>query len=79
MNTTTVAGPFGTEDEAQTTAETLGLSNHSVFSRYISDDEGYLTEQRDWFVERHNDLMPATIFGHSPARIAAMQGVAALR
>lgn len=52
-----VAGPFATEKEAQDTAEYLGRRNHSVFSQYVPDADGYITADctSEYFVERDTE------------------------
>lgn len=72
MTTKTVAGPFG-EDAARETAKALGEKNHSVFSRAVKDAEGYDTDDRDWFVERDEAVIPDRILGYEWAHIQSMQ------
>ncbi|MDD2742032.1 MAG: hypothetical protein PHV02_07155 [Rhodocyclaceae bacterium] len=72
MATITVVGPLTTEAEARSTAEVLGLENHSVYSRYLNDSDGYVSEQQEWYVER-DDAIPGKIFGYEWREIQAKQ------
>lgn len=63
MPVVTVAGPFA-EAEARSTAAALGEKNHSAFSRYKTDADGFLTDEKEWFVERDESVVPDSIFGY---------------
>lgn len=69
----TVVGPLASQGEAEATADTLGRSNHSVYSRAVKDAQGYDTDEKQWFVERDTDAPPQKIFGHDWSTIQAMQ------
>lgn len=62
MATQIIAGPFSKE-EAQSTANALG-NQYSAFGREIKDDEGYGTDQYEWFVELDDSIEPDKIFGY---------------
>jgi hypothetical protein len=72
MTTKTVAGPF-TEKAARETAAALGSKNHSVFSRSVKDADGYETDERQWFVERDEAVVPDRILGYEWGQIQRMQ------
>ena len=72
-NTTTVAGPLKTQAAATTTAEYLGAANHSTYSRAVKDADGFDTDERQYFVERLNDVVPTTILGLPWEQIQRMQ------
>lgn len=72
MTTKTVAGPFG-EQAARDTAKALGDRNHSVYSMAVKDAEGYDTDERQWFVERDESVVPDRILGYDWAQIQRMQ------
>jgi len=63
MDTTTIAGPFKSRAQADETAAYLGDANHSVYSNALEA----------WYVERHNDIASALIFGMTWGQIQAKQ------
>ena len=71
--TITVVGPLKSESEAKETAKSLGAENHSVYSRSVKDAEGYDTNERQWFVERDESVIPKTIFGYKAQEFMSRQ------
>lgn len=72
MKTVTIAGPFNRKD-AEETCDALGRKNHSVYGIEHKDSEGYGLDVFDYFVERHIDIIPDTIFGYEQKSFIARQ------
>lgn len=47
--------------------------NCSVFSRYLNDNEGYITDQQIWFVEQDDSILSGKTFGYDTAALMARQ------
>lgn len=78
MNTTTVAGPFNTYEEALATCDYLGGVNHSVFGRAKNKTDEQGVEYTDYddqtyYVERLNDVTPERIFSMTWDQLNAKQ------
>jgi len=73
MALVTVVGPLNSEADAHATAACLGSAQHSVFSREVTDADGYGTGEHQWFVERDDSIVPDRIFGYAWADIQAKQ------
>jgi hypothetical protein len=73
MSTITVVGPLDNQDDAIQTSVSLGVENHSVYSRSVKDADGYDTNKRLWFVERDTSVIGSTTFGYDTKQLMARQ------
>jgi len=78
MKTQTIAGPFKSRKDAESTMRALGFKNHSVFStceNKIDSDGNTYTDFDDetFFVERLLDVASDTIFGYGVNEFMAKQ------
>lgn len=71
MTTITVAGPFNKE-EAQATARSLG-AQFTAFGVHRKDEEGFTTDECDWFVERDDTIPADRLFGYEVGAFLAKQ------
>lgn len=69
----TVVGPLKTRKEAEDTAQYLGSKQHSVYSRAIKDNEGYDTDESEYYVEKDDSILPETFFGYTWNQIQKKQ------
>lgn len=71
MTRKTVAGPFSKE-AAYETAEALG-NQYTVYSAERKDQEGYGTDEHDYYIEHDDKIIPDRIFGYCAKEFMARQ------
>lgn len=72
MQFKTVAGPFKTREQAESTAKALGYA-YTAYGVHLSDDEGFVTEEQVFYVEHNHTLVNDKIFGYDAKEFLARQ------